>query len=97
MFLPEQVEQNDFCDFKYADDEMWIVWNKMKPNEGGGSFTSYYIRDRWNAEMAYNWLTKEFIPYLIWHYEISKTDKYLKFGIYKKFKSKFEIDKYIWN
>ena len=97
MFLPEQVERDNFQDFRHVDDEIWILWNKMMPNAGGGNFTSYSIKDRWNAKMSFQWLTKEFIPYVIWYYKVSKKDKLFKYVSYNRFQFQFDVGHYIWN
>ncbi|WP_299241750.1 hypothetical protein [uncultured Aquimarina sp.] len=95
-FIPEQIENTDYFDFMSNDDQMWLVWNQSEPNSRNRDFKNYSIKNVWNAEMSYQWIKEEFIPYIIWSYEVSKKDKILKYRSYERYKSNFEIDKYIW-
>ena len=38
--------------------------------------TRYSVKNIWNAEMSYQWITEEFIPYIIWSYKVSKKTNY---------------------
>ncbi|MCR1024284.1 hypothetical protein NQT66_05660 [Cellulophaga baltica] len=95
-FIPEQIEHTYYYDFKSNDDEMWLLWNQTEPNGWNRDFKNYSIKNVWNAEISYKWITEEFIPYVIWSYEVSKKDKILKYRTYERYKSSFEIGKYIW-
>ena len=58
----------------------------------------YSIRDRWNASITYEWLINEYIPYLIWFYEIKKRDKILTYrNSFEFYKKTFDVGRYIWN
>ncbi|GIN23388.1 HNH endonuclease [Siminovitchia fordii] len=56
------AESNDSWE---PTDEVWLVWWDVKKNQ------NYGIRDYWTIEQAYKWLTNEFIPVVLYKYDVS--------------------------
>lgn len=89
-FYPVHSETNLYSSFMRLDDSVCIIW---EPIEQPG-FKN--MKAAWGAKDAYLWLTKKFIPYVIYHTEVVKKRKLLKKTIsYAEFQKKFDINRYI--
>jgi hypothetical protein len=95
MLVPEQITDHFYQDFRYPDNDMWIVWRKKEPHVRNGA-KSYSVKDKWNASVTFDWLTKEYIPYLVWYYETKKKVKFLRYRYsFDRFKNEFDVSSYI--
>ncbi|KRG10718.1 hypothetical protein ACA30_21395 [Virgibacillus soli] len=61
-FIHSLAESNDSWE---TTDEVWLVWWDVENNQ------NYGIRDYWTVEQAYKWLTTEFIPIVMYTYDVS--------------------------
>ena len=96
----ERCEHEQFYDNGSRSNEVLLIWHKMDPSIVNDDITNYSERRVWNAEMVYKWVTKEFIPYLVWYYEIKPLNKKKlrrKKISYEQFQPNFLIEKYLWD
>lgn len=86
--LPEPEEHEFLPNLRYPDNDLWICWQAMKINGG----EKYSYRNIWTAEETYKFLTEKMIPKII--YESENQHKLIRQN-FKKFLSKFDINRYI--
>jgi hypothetical protein len=84
MLLPEQTE-NSFASMKEADHYIWLLWQPFHIIESGMNNAKV-----WNAKTTYDWLTKEFIPQVVYH----RQKQQLKELSYQQFVKEFQVEGY---
>nr|WP_240961337.1 HNH endonuclease domain-containing protein [Aneurinibacillus aneurinilyticus] len=102
VFLHAEQDENYSASLKHPDNETWIVWEGIRDYGFRDKLENINERKYWDALTTYNWLTKEFIPYVIYYYE--KGEKQNSFWIrFKKEKicsdpiKMFDIGDYIYD
>jgi hypothetical protein len=96
--IPEQVESEGLLDFGKYNSEIWLVWDNMSPRAINDELDAYSERRMWNASITYNWLTTEFIPYVVWYYEVRNGNAFAfwkKWVSFSSFLKHFKIERYI--
>ncbi|MGG1661443.1 hypothetical protein [Brevibacillus sp. NRS-1366] len=81
---------------------VWIVWTDIFFSNTEKNLEEYSPKKKWGPEEAYNWLTKEFIPYLIYYKSHIKSSQksFLIRRInpsFDNFKASFDLNTVIYN
>ncbi|GED60813.1 hypothetical protein ABER61_24245 [Brevibacillus formosus] len=89
-FYPVHSENNVYSSFMHLDESVCIVWEPIEQPD------LINMKTAWGAKEAYLWMTKKFIPYVIYYTEIVKKKKSFKRTItYAEFQNQFDINQYI--
>lgn len=73
-FLEPEQDENFIMQLKEPDNYLWIVWEPHMSMDYSNSLDSFNERKIWDALTVYDWLSTEFIPWIV-YINYSKTKK----------------------
>lgn len=98
MLYPEPVDYQVYGSFKDPDNEMFIVWEPMQNYSKPSTLDDFSMKQFWDAQLTYEWLVNELIPYVIYFYTTKRKKSLLSYhskSSFDNFLKGFNVNNYI--